>query len=115
MPPIKTYAEPRFAVLYCGVLGLIIPLWVITTYAAEDDRRAIVISLLIMGGFAFGIYWLWYYASEFAAQERELGKLDGAQSIERQIDKLTPGLARTVLERLHGVRPPPNGVLGTFI
>ena len=80
MRPIKTYAEPRFAVLYCGVLGLVIPLWVITTYAAEDDRRAILISLLIMGGFPFGIYWLWYYAAEFAAQERELGKLDAAQS-----------------------------------
>lgn len=115
MPPIKTYAEPRFAVLYCGLLGLVIPLWVITTYAAEEDRRAIVISLLIMGGFAFGIYWLWYYAAEFAAQERELGKLDTRQPVERQLDKLTPGLARTVLERLHGGRPAPNGVLATFI
>ena len=115
MPPIKTYAEPRFAVLYCGVLGLVIPLWVITTYAAQDDRRAILISLLIIGGFAFGIYWLWYYAAEFAAQERELERLDTSQPVERQLDKLSPGLARTVLERLHGGRPASNGVLATFI
>ncbi len=115
MPPVKTYAEARFAILYCGALGLVIPLWVITTYAHEDDLRAIVVSLLIMGGFAFGIYWLWYYAAQFAAHERELRSLDASQPVERQLDKLPPGLGRVVLERLHGGRPVPNGALGTFI
>lgn len=94
--------EARYSVLYCGLAGLIIPLWVLNTYAPADDLRAILIVLLILVGFAFGINELWRRATEIGLLQRELEGMDPGSDPEGQLGHLSPPLQRMVHGRLNG-------------
>jgi len=92
---------PRFLILYCGLLGLIIPLWVIMTYAPYEDFRAIFIVVLILMGFGFGINELWLQTTDIEQFQKELQALDDNLPAEEQFDSLSPALYRIVHGRLY--------------
>ena len=122
---------PRILILYCGLLGLIIPLWVIITYAPYEDFRAIFIVVLILMGFGFGINELWLQTTDIEQFQRELQELDDNLPAEEQFDSLSPALYRIVHGRLYegvqvsSLRAPYTpyligalillGLIGTFI
>lgn len=127
----RLLSEPRFAVLYCGLAGLLIPFWVLSTYAPADDLRAILIVLLILIGFVFGINELWRRTTELGLLHGEIEALDTGLGPEAQLGRMSAALQRLVQGRLHGKTVPPAlgisytpyligalillGLIGTFI
>ncbi|MGH8581694.1 MAG: hypothetical protein ACREWG_02670 [Gammaproteobacteria bacterium] len=90
-------------VLLCGILGLVIPLWVIAGYTADEDIRAILIIVLIMMGFGFGIYELWREARDIALLGRDLAAVPPVEfEGESVLGRLSPALRELVQLRLSG-------------
>lgn len=96
-------------VLLCGILGLVIPLWVIAGYTADEDIRAILLIALIVVGFGFGIYELWREARDVARLGRDLAAVPPEASDESVLERMSPALRDLVQLRLSGATPARRG------
>jgi hypothetical protein len=102
MPSWKELTKPRYLVLFCGLLGVIIPLWVLQNYVPLADYRAIFVVILILVGFTLGINELLRHAIAIETLQQEIQEIDVGLPAESQLGRLSPALHRVVIARLHG-------------